>query len=74
MEVETGLDMVAISSPSHVLCLGGRGARLRNEEEHRKGALPIAQQRHYAMSTRRNASTLAEIFRRMKSTRLKIRA
>lgn len=35
--------MISRRPPTHVLCFGGRGAGLRNEDKHRRGTLPIAQ-------------------------------
>jgi hypothetical protein len=38
-----------------------RGAGLRNEDKNRKGALPIAQQRLYAIKTAHSRGTLCNI-------------
>jgi hypothetical protein len=46
--------MISRRPPTHVLCFGGRGAGLRNEDKHRRGALPIAQQRVYAIASQQH--------------------
>jgi len=43
------------------VCYGGRGAGLRNEDKNRRGALPIAQQRLYAIKTAHSRGTLCAI-------------
>jgi len=47
------------------VCYGGRGAGLRNEDKNRRGALPIAQQRLYAIKTAHSRGTLYKIGARL---------